>query len=147
MTTAMHETDFYAWTQEQAKWLRTEALEKLDLPNLAEEIEDMGRSEQRELDNRLTILLRHLLKLGCLPNSNPARGWRSTIKEQRYRIDRLLLKNPSLRSLAPEIIKDVYPEASDLALDDLAQDDLADKAFPAHCPWTVEQILDLHWLP
>ncbi|MFN8491513.1 MAG: DUF29 domain-containing protein [Caldilineaceae bacterium] len=147
MTTATHETDFYAWTQQQANWLRTEALEKLDLPNLAEEIEDMGRSEQRELDNRVTILLRHLLKLSCLPNSNPARGWRSTIKEQRYRIDRLLTKNPSLRSLAPEMIKDVYPEASDLALDDLTQDNLADKTFPARCPWTVEQILDLHWLP
>ncbi len=147
MTTATHETDFYAWAQEQANWLRTEALEKLDLPNLAEEIEDMGRSEQRELDNRLTILLRHLLKLSCLPNSNPARGWRSTVKEQRYRIDRLLAKNPSLHPLVPEILSDIYTEASDLAMDDLALDDLDGGVLPVRCPWTTEQILELNWLP
>src|SRR5689334_10771358 len=155
MTTALYETDFYAWTLKQAELLKQEDFAELDLNNLIEEIEGMGRSEQRELDNRLTILLRHLLKLSCLPASNPARGWRSTIREQRYRINRLLAQNPSLRPSVPELIRENYAEASDMATDDLANDDLAapsggrslGAALPSHCPWTPEQILDLNWLP
>lgn len=154
MTTALYETDFYAWTMKQAALLRNEDFAEIDLNNLIEEIEGMGRSEQRELDNRLTVLLRHLLKLSCLPNSQPARGWRSTIREQRYRINRLLAQNPSLRPSIPDLINENYAEASDMATDDLANDNLTANgghslgvALPIVCPWTPEQILDLNWLP
>ena len=154
MTTALYETDFFAWTMKQAALLRNEDFAEIDLNHLIEEIEGMGRSEQRELDNRLTVLLRHLLKLSCLPDSPPARGWRSTIREQRYRINRLLAQNPSLRPSVPELISENYAEASDLATDDLANDQLianggysASVALPLHCPWTPEQILALNWLP
>ena len=61
MTTALYETDFFAWTMKQAALLRNEDFAEIDLNHLIEEIEGMGRSEQRELDNRLTVLLRHLL--------------------------------------------------------------------------------------
>lgn len=154
MTTALYETDFYAWTMQQAELLKNEDFAEIDLNNLIEEIEGMGRSEQRELDNRLTVLLRHLIKLSCLPNSLPARGWRSTIREQRYRINRLLAQNPSLRSAVPDLISENYTEASDLAADDLANDNLTPDGryslgatLPIRCPWTPEQILDLNWLP
>lgn len=155
MTTALYETDFYAWTMQQAELLKNEDFAEIDLNNLIEEIEGMGRSEQRELDNRLIVLLRHLLKLSFLPNSDPARGWRSTVREQRYRINRLLAQNPSLRPSVPGLIRENYAEASDLALDDLANENFAassggsprDAALPLHCPWTPEQILDLNWLP
>ena len=56
-----YETDFYAWTLEQAELLRSGRLSELDLVNLTEEMENMGRSEKRELESRLTVLLHHLL--------------------------------------------------------------------------------------
>jgi hypothetical protein len=147
VTTALYETDFYAWTMQQAELLKNEDFAEIDLNHLIEEIAGMGRSEQRELDNRFTILLRHLLKLSCLPNSPPSRGWRSTVKEQRYQIDDLLKKNPSLRPLVSDTIRDKYAQALDLAMDDLANDDLVGSALPVRCPWTVEQLLDLRWFP
>jgi hypothetical protein len=54
-----YEKDFYSWTQEQADLLRNGQFNNLDIPNLIEEIETMGRSEKRELESRLTILLIH----------------------------------------------------------------------------------------
>jgi len=58
----LYETDFYGWTIEQASFLRDRAWDGLDISNLVEEIESLGRQEQRELLNRLGVLLGHLLK-------------------------------------------------------------------------------------
>lgn len=143
----LYQADFYAWTQQQAALLQAEEFTEVDWQNLIEEIEDMGNSQRDALESHLEVLLRHLLKLYCLPASNPSHKWRATVKEQRYRIGRLLKKNPSLRPLVPEMISDVYAEASDLAADDLATDDLAGSALPVYCLWTLEQILALDWLP
>jgi len=60
--TSKYETDFHGWAMEQADLLRTGRLAEADLANIAEEIESMGRSEKRELVNRLAVLLAHLLK-------------------------------------------------------------------------------------
>ena len=147
MTTALYELDFHSWAMRQADLLRHEEYAELDLNNLIEEIEDMAGRHRDALESHLTILLRHLLKLTCLPDSNPSRGWRLTIQEQRYRIKRLLAKNPSLRPLVPGLISEMYAEASDLARLDLANDDLAGTPLPPTCPWTTEQIIDLNWLP
>ena len=59
---ASYDTDFYAWTQTQAALLRDGKWQELDYANLAEEIESVGRSDKRELSNRLKVLLLHLLK-------------------------------------------------------------------------------------
>ena len=143
MTTATYATDFYAWTQEQASLLRTEALEKLDLPNLAEEIEAMGRSQRSQLANRLRVLVMHLLKLHYQPDHS-SKSWLRTIREQRRRLELLLLNNPSLRREAPDWLVYAYARACSDAAEETG---LALSVFPDDCPWTIEQILDLNWLP
>ena len=60
--TSLYDRDFYAWANEQAALIRAGRLEEVDLENVAEEIESMGRSERRELINRLAVLLLHVLK-------------------------------------------------------------------------------------
>src|SRR5271168_2524963 len=57
-----YDEDFYAWTVEQARLLRSGELSAIDAANIAEEIESMGRSDRRELKSRLIVLLDHLLK-------------------------------------------------------------------------------------
>lgn len=90
----IHEQDFYAWTQEQAALLRQGQLDHLDLEHLAEEIETLGRSEHRELGNRLEILPLHLLEWRYQPE-RCGKSWRITIRNQRVDIDKLLRDNPS----------------------------------------------------
>ena len=147
VTTTLYDLDFYDWALRQADLLRNEDYADLDRENLIEEIEDMARRHRDALESHLVVLLRHLLKVSCLPYSNPARGWRLTIKEQRYQILRLLKNNPSLHYLMPEMVLDLYPQARDLAMSDLADDDLDERILAEDCPWTQAQILDLNWLP
>ena len=46
----LYETDFYAWTQEQARLLRERRFDDLDLDNLVDEVESVGSSEKREFE-------------------------------------------------------------------------------------------------
>jgi len=57
-----YQTDIIAWANEQAALLRAGNLSALDIEHIAEEIEDVGKSEQRELANRMSVLLAYLLK-------------------------------------------------------------------------------------
>jgi hypothetical protein len=97
MNLATHKSDFYAWTQEQAHLLKTGQLYQIDRHNIAEELQDMGRSEKRQLESRLEILIVHLLKWQFQPSLR-SRSWQLTIKEQRLRLELLMQENPSLRS-------------------------------------------------
>ena len=84
--TALHEQDFYAWTQEQAALLKFGRLAELDVQHLIEELENMGASEKRELISRLEILLIHLLKWQYQP-ALQSRSWLLTIEEQRLQLE------------------------------------------------------------
>jgi hypothetical protein len=95
--TALHEQDFYAWTYQQAQFLRTGSLSRLDVDFLIEELESMGASEKRELLSRLEVLLTHLLKWQYQP-ALQIRSWVLTIEEQRDRIKDHLDDNPSLKN-------------------------------------------------
>ena len=58
----LYETDFYAWTQQQANLLLYQQWHQVDLDNLIDEVESLGRKERQELRNRLSVLIGHLLK-------------------------------------------------------------------------------------
>lgn len=143
MPQTLYERDFYAWTQQQAALFQAEELEKLDLPNLFEEIEAMGRSQRKEVTSRLIVLLMQLLKLRYQKRKHP-NSWRNIIRTQRREIELELSDSPSLRRLVPEIVDQVYPRARK---DAAAETGLALATFPEVCPWSVEQILDADWLP
>jgi len=81
-TASLYEVDFYGWTQEQVELLRSGRLSEIDLYNVIEEIEDMGKRQKQELRSRLTILFVHLLKWQYQPNLQ-GRSWVLTIKVQR----------------------------------------------------------------
>lgn len=98
-----YEKDFYSWTQEQASLLKSGQFNSLDIPNLIEEIETMGRSEKRELESRLTVLLLHLLKWKY-QEVRRGRSWELSIIEQRLRFDETLEENPGLKSKLGEIL-------------------------------------------
>ncbi|MEA5579877.1 DUF29 domain-containing protein [Nodularia harveyana UHCC-0300] len=140
MNTA-HDHDFYAWTQQQAHLLRTRQINELDWLKIAEEIEDMGRSEKRQLTSRLEILIMHLLKWQFQPNLR-SRSWELTIKEQRLRLQELLQENPSLQSHLNEFIDKVYPLSTISA-----ERETGLSVFPETCPYKLTEILSPDFLP
>ena len=101
----------------------------------------MGRSEKRQLESRLEILIMHLLKWQFQPNLR-SRSWQLTIKEQRLRLEKILQKNPSLQPNLTEAIEDVYPLAT-LS----AERETGLSLFPETCPYTLTEILSPEFLP
>ena len=138
-----YDTDFYGWTQEQAALLKAGRLAELDIDNLLEEVETMGRSEKRELDSRLTVLLLHMLKWQYQPIRR-GRSWQLTIEGQRINFSETLYENPSLKPQLDTILKKAYAKAIIKASQETALDK---KTFPGHCPWTLTQILDDNFYP
>jgi len=139
----LYESDFYAWTKEQAELLKNKTWEQIDLPNLIEEIESLGRQERQELRNRLGVLLGHLLKWQYQP-SNRGNNWLSTIREQRREASRVVRENPSLKPYLSEAVRLGYESGVDLAVRETGMDY---EAFPSECPYTMEQILEETFLP
>ena len=138
-----YESDVVAWANEQAALLRSGNLSALDIKHIAEEIEDVGKSEQRELANRMAILLTHLLKWGFQKDRRGA-SWQKTIVHQRNAIARRLKKTPSLQSdlSDPEWLEDVWGDAEDQAMKDTGITNL-----PSQCPWSMAQVLSSDFLP
>lgn len=145
-----YEEDCHAWTQEQARLLRSGALRALDAANLAEEIESIGRSDRRELKSRLTVLLAHLLILLAhllIWEHQPEQrstGWLGTIVEQRRRIADLLADSPSLATALEDSLAAAYADARDDAAREIA---LAPDILPTTCPYAMAEILDRAFMP
>ncbi|CAD5919791.1 hypothetical protein PCC9214_00584 [Planktothrix tepida] len=140
---SLYEQDFYGWTQKQAQLLREQQWHHLDLNNLIEEIESLGRQERQQLRNRLSILIAHLLKWEYQPTKR-SRSWLATIRVQRRDILRLLKDNPSLKPYLPEILPETYENGRDLAA---AETNLPFNRFPENCPYLMDDILSDRFYP
>jgi Domain of unknown function DUF29 len=139
----LYDRDFCAWTEAMAEALRSGTWSDLDIENLVEEIEGLGRRERQELENRLAVLLGHLLKWQYQPECR-SNSWRATLREQRRRIGKLLKENPSLRPTVLGLMPEAYLSGRDLAIEET---NLPDRAFPEDCPYGFEQAVDPDFWP
>jgi len=139
----LYEIDFYAWTQQQANLLRQHHWGQLDLPNLIEEIESLGKQQRQELRNRLSILIGHLLKWEYQPQSR-SRSWLATIRIQRLDISELLEDNPSLQSYLEEALQKAYIKGVALAI---KETNLPEQTFPVNCAYSLKNLLDKDFYP
>ena len=142
----LYDQDLHLWLVKTADLLKKKRFEELDLENLIEEIESMGKRERRELANRLTTIIEHLLKLTYWTEvkEENARGWRITIVEQRRQIIRLLADSPSLKPWLEEIFLECYEAAR---TDTIKANYLPENIFPLQPFLTVEELLNLDYLP
>lgn len=139
----LYNTDFHAWALQTATLLRQHKFADLNIEELAEEIEDLGKKQRNEIENRLVILLAHLLKWQFQP-AYRSTSWRSSIIEQRKRIARQIKSNLSVKPHIPNAIVDAYPDAVDLA----ARETLLNiSCFPSTCSYSQAQILDYDFYP
>ena len=138
-----YEADYARWCAEQGALLREGRLADLDRANLAEEIESLGRSDKREIESRLKVLLVHLIKYRFQPEGRSS-SWRATIREQRARISKVLRESPSLRDYPSEALAEEYSFAVPEAMEEAK---LPEGIVPDICPFAIEQVLDPDFLP
>ena len=138
-----YDQDVVAWATEQARLIRSGQFDKLDVEHIADEIEDVGRSEKRELASRMAVLLAHLLKWQFQPTHRGA-SWERTMREQRKQVLRKLRETPSLIPLLddPEWGEGVWGDAVTQAINETGLD-----ALPETCPWSLADVLNDDWMP
>lgn len=142
----LYEADFAAWAFEQAAAIKRKDLRALDVPNLVEELESMGKQQRAELVNQLKVLLMHLAKWQFQPLERELRAnsWRGSIDVQRIETERHVKKNPSLKPSIPEAMADAWKTAR---IEASIQTGLSRDTFPVQCPYTWEQAMQEDWMP
>lgn len=140
---ASYDNDVVAWANEQARLLRAGRFSELDIEHIADEVEDVGKSEQRALASRMSSLLAHLLKWQFQPERR-GNSWKRTIKEQRRGIASRLEDTPSLQAKNADSKwwGDVWSDAVSQAIQETGIDEL-----PENCIWSIDQIMDNAFLP
>ncbi len=139
----LHDTDFHAWANEQAALLRAGRLAEADVANIAEEIESIGRSEKRELINRLAVLLLHSMKWRHQPVKRSP-SWRATIEQQRIHLEDHLDGNPSLKSQLDQAMAKAYRYAR---IEAEHETGIPRNSFPTASPFTFEEAMNEDFWP
>jgi hypothetical protein len=139
----LYDRDYYLWLQETAKLLRHGEFDRLDIENLVEEIESMGRSDKHAVESNLEIVLMHLLKYSYQAKRR-SNSWRFTLLEHRNRLFKAFKDSPSLKVHFDQTFAASYQQARKLAA---AETGLPIAIFPQDSPFTPEQALDEDYLP
>jgi len=140
---ADYDRDVILWAEEQARLLRAGRFAELDIEHIADEIEDVGKAEKRELASRMAVLLAHLLKWRFQPEKR-TRSWRLTIRTQRERIELAIEDTPSLKSVlrSPKWQRDAWLDGRSQAERETGIEDL-----PEDCPFTMDEARDPEFWP
>lgn len=145
---SLYDDDFYAWTQEQAKLLRrgSAAANRLDFDLIAEEIEDLGKSELHTVQSLCEHIIEHLLKLEYTGLDEPAHHWRQEITEWRIQVEKKETRSiiakldlPARYRMAVRMLRYFEDDAPGLL-----------SRVPAECPYTLDQIIGVggeDWFP
>jgi hypothetical protein len=135
-----YDDDFYAWTQEQAGYLRAGYWDKVDAITVAEEIESLGKRDWRALQSHLKTLLLHGLKWTYQPQERARRGrrWQVSMDNARDAIGQILDDNQGFYRHVDKAIAWAYPRACRTAAKETG---LPRETFPDDCPWRFDQLM------
>jgi len=132
-----YQKDYAGWVEDTARAIEEGRFNEIDRTALADEVRDLGKSERREIESALRVLLLHLLKAKYQPEKR-TRSWEASIRVQRKQLAKFLRESPSLRSELPELLGDAYDKARIEAADETGIDL---DTFPEMCEWTVAEVL------
>lgn len=132
-----YDKDFFKWTRSQVSLLKKGQIDKIDVANLIEEIESLGKSDKRSLNSHLINLLMHMLKLKYQKREDTS-SWETSISNARLEIELLLEDSPSLKNA----LKTSFNHCYELARKKAAVETKMDiKKFPIECPWELKEVL------
>jgi hypothetical protein len=146
----LYAADFYAWTRHQATELRRFAKTRpnlpLDLEHIAEEIQDLGKSERDTVYSLARQIMQHLLLIEHSFATEERRHRMDEIDEFRAQMKRKL--SATIRRDLRRDLGEVYADGRQVVERKMRRyrEDRAAAALPATCPYTVDQVLG-DWLP
>lgn len=133
----LYDRDYHLWLEKTAELLKTKNFEAIDLDNLIEEIESLGRSEKNKIISSLRLIYHHLLKWKYQPEKR-SKSWKNTIERERDNIKDYIEDMPSLKNLLQEInsLEKAYRRGRRDAIKETGITNL-----PTDCPFTIEEVL------
>ncbi|MBF2073026.1 MAG: DUF29 domain-containing protein [Synechococcales cyanobacterium C42_A2020_086] len=143
---SLYDTDYQCWLDQTVAQLRAREFDNLDLENLIEEIEGLGRSEKHAISSYLMRLCEHLLKIKYWESEREScfRRWDLEIANFRLQIQERLEASPSLKSFLQDHFLKQYKNSRKLFL---KASQLNADQIPEKPDFTLEQALDENWLP
>jgi hypothetical protein len=110
---SLYDRDLNLWLEMAIAQLNSRNLEDLDIENLIEELKGLAGRDRRELKNRLTTLIEHILKRCYVKSDYDYAGWQITIARTRIKIKDILRQSPSLRNYinSPELFQQAFEDA------------------------------------
>jgi hypothetical protein len=151
VATSLYETDFVAWTKEQAAELRrlrdARINTRLDLEQLAEEVEDLGSEQRFAMRSFATRAIEHLLKLEFSTATEPRALWLRSLRNARKSAERRMTATlrRDLEEQLPKLFDDAHDEVA-FALEHYREFQALEQ-LPFTNPYSLDQILDPDWLP
>ncbi len=133
-----YEQDYAGWVEDTARAIEEGRFSEIDRVALADEVRDLGKSERRELESALRVLLLHLLKQRYQPEKR-TKSCEASIRVQRKHFSKFLRESPSLRPELSELVADAYDSARIEAEQETGLDL---DTFPEICEWTVAEVLE-----
>ncbi len=138
-----YEGDVYGWSLEQARLLRDRRYDDVDIENVAEEMESLGRSQPAALQLSYRLIAAHLLKVLFQPE-RLTRSWTVTILRERLNAQDCIDASPSLKPRRQELFDAAYRRARKLAA---AETGLPLETFPADPPFTLDELSSEDYTP
>ena len=139
----LYERDFYSWCMEQARLVQEGCFAELDVDNVVEELESLGKEQAHKLGSSYRVLLLHLLNWRYQPNRR-SRSWAGTIVRERLNAAEILAENPGLKPRVRSLFSRAYNGARREAA---AETGLPLSTFPETCPFPLAKALDEDWWP
>jgi hypothetical protein len=143
---SLYDVDYQVWLDQTVAQLRSQDFSNIDLENLIEEIESLGKSDKRAISSYLMRLCEHLLKIKYWESEQETclRGWKVEVRNFRLQIQSILKDSPSLKNHLRENFLAAYQNGRELFLD---SSELDGTLIPKAPEFTLEQTLDEDWLP
>ena len=140
----LYEIDDYLWLHETLKLLKNNDFNSLDLENLIEELEDLGKNSFNKVRSLLRQIIIHLLLLEHWQEEYDLnhRYWMGEIIAFRDDLNNNL--TTTLNNKLNHELESIYNVSRRVVIQKTG---LHQKLFPAHCPYSLEQLLNDSWYP
>ena len=137
-TKTLYDTDFAEWSARTAELLRAGRYDELDIENVAEEIESLGKAERKSVRAQLQRLMMHKLKQQIQPERD-GNSWRASIAEARRALLDDIEDSPSLLRHLEDNLQKLYQRAIE---DAMRETGIEHAAVPDECPWALDALLE-----
>jgi hypothetical protein len=140
---SLYDDDIVLWSEEQAQLIRRLGRARrglpneLDIENVAEEIESVGRSELASVESFLRLLMLHLINIAAVPDSPTAPHWEDEARN--FQAEAVTRFAPSMAERLD--LARAWRLARDQAISHLSRHGDATPPLSSRCPWTVEELL------